>query len=201
MKNYTLLLAGITILGISACKKETEFVYEPDCPEDRIYHQNDIADNFAINTYWIYYDSITNSTDSVWVESTGFYQTTFSCENNFHPSFTVRSSESNDTVLYYMINQSFMGYLPYDGPVHEGTTVREDWMLGHFTPTYSALDPMHINGRNYNVQQHNILSPDPCEFDIRYRYTTDPDFGPVRIDQYDNGEVISKKYLIRSSLF
>ncbi len=192
-KNRQVLLLLITLFPvlIMSCHKEEEYTGHCGKPFTSYITSADLL-NLAYHTgsYWVYIDSVTNETDSVYVtgNSYGFIQD--DCFNSFENySFGTTSYPSMKQAGYLIVNGGLFKN-PFGANYH-GTQIYDD---------YKTADSVFIFDQFYTKVLKVQVDKDPTENNAKSIYYINSEYGFLRHDIYADTGLVSQKILMRRKI-
>ncbi|XOV68488.1 MAG: hypothetical protein ACFHU9_04775 [Fluviicola sp.] len=194
MKIFTLLT--LTVLVLLSCKKEESptdnglgGVYCPNYGENYpIEDPNLLNMKYLVGTFWNYFDSVSLTSDSVYIESAEFDGVSTGCGGQVEKHFIVTKLASTLEEVTFSV---FPGGFSTGGTLGQswGETIYPD---SEHNPTYH--DSIFIYDQYYFDVYETLLTDYPSTGETR-RYFVNAEFGILRIETMANGSLISNQNL------
>jgi len=185
---YILLILFSLLIALAACHKEKEYFIKitPDL----------LKCCFKTNSHWVYIDSVSNSTDSVYVEKYAYdiYQvsyTDYSTTNSEY--FAFRTKSSSETTGFHVEEDN----LRKTGANNSITTIYVDYSKEFG----EHLDSTFIYDRYYYRVLRVVVPEDETEDNNTSIYYTNSDYGILRHDIYSDTILLSSKVLMRKNVW
>jgi len=185
---YILFIAFSLLIVLASCHKEKEYFLRitPDL----------LNCCFKTNSYWVYIDSVSNTTDSVYVEAYGYeiYQVSYTDYSTTKSEyFSFRTKSSSETTGFIVEEDN----LRKTGANNSITTIYVD-----YNKEYSEhLDSTYIYDRYYYRVLKVVVAVDETEENNTSIYYTNSDYGILRHDIYSDTVLLSSKVLMRKDVW
>ena len=194
----------ILALALISCDKEDEDSQNKACGNIFTAEITSIdLQNFMYKTssYWVYVDSVDNTTDSISVENFehGFIEDI--CGNSFEiHSFETISHNSIEQTDYVVVKGGL--FKGFDGTPYSGTQIYDDFDLTSSMTNYQIekYDSYFIYDRFYENVLRVEIETDATENNNKSIYFINSEFGFLRHDIYSNNDLISQKILMRKNI-
>jgi hypothetical protein len=158
---------------------------------------------YKTGSYWVYYDSVTNSIDSQYViEFTQNLQLWNPYYFETH-SFKVASSQSSTVDNYFLFSDGLFKVFNPGFKKHNPIYTRIDTINYYMNTVYHyphALDSLYIYDKYYYNVQIKDIENDTIENNKRSIYYANSEYGILRHDIFFQGVLESKKVLMRNQI-
>ena len=204
MRNF-LYIGLVSLATLLSCNQADDNPGHNPCPGDEaIYYitSSDLMNcRYKTNSYWVCFDSVTNTFDSISIESFNQDFIEDYCRNSFEiHSFKTISSNSLDTTDYVV----FAGGLfkDFDGTTHSGIKIYDDYNTTTSMAVFLVehFDSVFIYDQYYKKVLRVERENDPTEDHNKSIYYFNSEFGFLRHDIYSDNSLISKKVLLRKNI-
>ncbi|NOU46345.1 MAG: hypothetical protein HOO86_04700 [Bacteroidales bacterium] len=204
MKN--LLYIGLILLTVLfSCNKGDDNSGHNPCTGDETtsyIKSTDLQEcKFKTNSYWVLVDSVTNSFDSISIESFNQDFIEDICGNTYElHSFKTISSYSSETTDYVVVAGGL--FKDFDGTPNSGTQIYDDYYSTTSMTNYQIekFDSLVICGRYYKKVLRIEIENDITENNNKSIYYINSEFGFLRHDIYSDNILTSKKILMRMNI-
>lgn len=158
---------------------------------------------YKTNSYWVYLDTVNNSTDSVFVVDydhfyTDYYITDYTTNKRERYTYTTQSSATLDTQEFEVSNQHL-----WEVNTHNMVLYMDYDDLEINLPecnNYERIDTLFIYDRNYYRVVKVIIPVDCSIFSNINIFYTNAEYGILRHDIYSDSILISSKVLMRKKI-
>jgi hypothetical protein len=203
MKNIKYLGIGF-FLTIISCN-QTEDLPERDRCGDQFtanIKSDDLKNcKYKTSSYWIFMDSVNNEVDSLFIVNfeQGFMNDICGNSYEFH-SFELESSQNSESTDYVIVAGGL--FKDFDGSPNTGLQIYDDYSTSTSMTNYvvEKLDSILINNQKYMTVLKVEIEDDRTEDHNKSIYFINSEFGFLRHEIYSNGNMISKKILIRKNI-
>jgi len=185
----------------SSCNKEVSPGHNLCAGDDTIYSitSSDLQScKYKTNSYWVYIDSISNTIDSVSIESFNQGFTVDFCGNSYEShSFRTISSYSTFAADYILVGGGL--FKGYDGTAGSGTNIYTDFHTASSWSNHQVVkyDSLFIFDRYYENVLRVEVDNDFTENNNKSIYFSNSEFGFLRHDIYSDNMLISQKVIMR----
>lgn len=205
MNKLVLLLLTSSII-LLACSKDNKTSPNITCGRKNSTSLIISADllncKYKYGSYWNYIDSVTMTTDSLYVNYSS--QDTIIepvCNNRYEGfNYKVKSSITNDSMNYIVVSGGL--FKGFNGNANSGTKIYSDYNNASSHSNFLATKHDSIviyNSYYYNVLEVEIKS-DPNEGFNKSIYYINSDFGFLKHKIYSNSTLITNKILLNKNI-
>ncbi len=196
------LLCAVLVVSTISCNKEEEYTGHCGKPFTSYITSADLLNlKYHTGSFWVYIDSVTNTTDSVYVtaSSSGFIQDV--CYNSFENySFGTTSYPSMKEESYLLVNGGLFKN-PFGANYH-GTQIYDDYKTAVYRSNFIAIpyDSVFIFDQFYTKVLKVQVDKDPTENNAKSIYYINSEHGFLRHDIYTDTVLVSQKILMRGKI-
>ena len=199
MYKALLICLSFSVLLISCKKDDSDADGNSACPTTNefitIEHPDLLNCLYLTGTYWLYIDSVSNTTDSVFIYYDESGQVTDPCSNVYQlHAFNTRSATSLDSVRYAVVAGGLIK--DYMGAAGTGRAIYSGFDPQPQLPQVTSFDSLFVYDQYYyNVMKYELESDpvgDPTKKSIYY---TNADYGMLRVEKYENNVLTTQQFL------
>lgn len=194
----------INLFALVSCKRNDKCSHCPNsCSSETIFLNSEISKfKFLKNTFWVYTDSVSFSTDSVFIDSilsNGMFPSS-TCSARLLQIYAFRTSPTNTSTGIKDV------YVLSANDMIKDATKENDFSRSIYSSHVpngisTMIDSIFIFDRYYKHVEITTVLSDGRESGAKTSYYVNSDFGILRKDVFNsNGTLKSKKLLMRKNI-
>lgn len=204
-KMKSLLYIGLIFLTLLySCNKNDDGQGNNPCGEKftaSITSADLIKCEYKTGSYWVFIDSVDNTSDSILISSFDHGFINDACGNSYEThSFMAYSSKSAEGTQYVVAAGGL--FKDFDGTSNSGTLIYNDFSTATSMTNYQVekFDSLFVFDRYYHKVLRVEIGDDPTENHRKSIYFINSDFGCLRQDIFSENTLVSRKILMRKQI-